>query len=90
AEGQRQIVEEGALLAAGIEDVEKAARNKEYIEKIKAKGVQVYFNSPAEKEQFKKVAQGPVLEYIQATVGKPLVDELLAEVERAKKAVYVP
>ena len=85
---QRKIVHDAAMLQASVNNSERARSTKANIDAIRAKGVEVYMTSPAEKEQFKAAAQAPVTEYIRAQVGNELVDALLADVKRAEKVVY--
>ena len=85
---QRRVVRDGAMLQASVNNSERARATQANIDAIKAKGVQVYMTSPAEKELFRAAAQGPVLEYIRAQVGNELVDALLADVQRAQKTIY--
>lgn len=85
---QQRILEEGARVFRAVAGTRKAALQAEYIDKIKAKGVAVYINSATEKEAFRKVTQTPVREFIEAQVGKELVQELLAAVADSTKAVY--
>ncbi len=85
---QRKIVHDAAMLQASVNNSERARSTRANIEAIKAKGVEVYITSPAEKEQFKALSQAPVIEYIRSVVGNELVDSMLADVKRARKVVY--
>lgn len=85
---QRKVVHDAAMLQASANNSERARATQSNIDAIKAKGVQVYMTSPAEKELFRAASQGPVLEYIRAQVGNDLVDAMLADVKRAEKVVY--
>ena len=85
---QRKVVRDAAMLQASVNNSERARSTQANIDQIKAKGVQVYMTSPAEKELFKAAAQAPVVEYIRSQVGNELVDAMLADVKRAQKVVY--
>ena len=85
---QRKVVRDAAMLQASVNNSERARSTQANIDQIKAKGVQVYMTSPAEKELFKAAAQAPVVEYIRGQVGNELVDAMLADVKRAQKVVY--
>jgi len=84
----KRIVAEAAVVHADISNAERARSTKADIEAIKKKGVQVYVTSPAEKEQFRAAAQGPVLEYITQQVGRELVEQLQQATKQAEAAVY--
>ncbi len=85
---QRKVVHDAAMLQASVNNSERAGSTQANIDAIKAKGVEVYMTSPAEKELFRKAAQGPVTEYIREKIGNELVDAMLADVTRAQKSVY--
>ena len=84
----KQIVLEGAMVYASLANALQARSQSEYIEKIKAKGLKVYINTPEEKEQFRKLSQDPVKQFIAQQVGNELVNGLMSAVEESKKAVY--
>jgi C4-dicarboxylate-binding protein DctP len=85
---QQKVVHDAAMLQASVNNSERARSKQANLDAIKAKGVQVYMTSPAEKEQFRAVAQAPVVEYIRAQVGNELVNAMLADVKRAESVVY--
>jgi TRAP-type transport system periplasmic protein len=85
---QRRMLIEAATVMGNLNNAGKAQRKAQDIEGIRKKGVQVHLTTVAEKEQFKQIAQGPVLQYIQQQVGKDLVDALLADEKRAEAMVY--
>lgn len=68
---------EAATLAARIENTQKLAGAKRYIDLIKEKGVEVHMTTMAEKAAFAEVSQEPVLEYLREQVGADMVQELL-------------
>lgn len=74
---EKAIVLEAAMLAARIENTQKLAGAKRYIDLIKAKGVEVHMTTMAEKAAFAEVSQEPVLEYLREQVGADMVQELL-------------
>lgn len=75
---QRQAVNDAAIELGKVVREQKAARKADYIEKIRAKGVEVHESTPEEKTTFKAVMQAPVLDYLAEKFGQPAVDELLA------------
>jgi C4-dicarboxylate-binding protein DctP len=83
----KAIVADGARLYRAWSDARKAALHNEYVEKIKAKGLEVHVLSPSEKEAFKEASQEPVKQYIVEQVGEELVNKLLAAVEDSKQLV---
>jgi len=85
---QRKVVHDAAMLQASVNNSERARSTQANIDAIKAKGVEVYMTSPAEKEMFRAAAQAPVVEYIRAQVGNELVDAMLGDVKRAQTVVY--
>jgi TRAP-type C4-dicarboxylate transport system substrate-binding protein len=85
---QRKVVHDAAMLQASVNNSERARATQANIDAIKAKGVQVYMTSPAEKELFRQVSQKPVTDYIRSVVGDQLVDSMLADVKRASKVIY--
>lgn len=87
-EAQQRLVAEGAQLMSVLINARKNELHAEYLDKIKAKGLKVHVTTPQEKEQFRKLSQEPVKEYIASQVGAPLVAELLAAVEDSSKVVY--
>jgi tripartite ATP-independent transporter DctP family solute receptor len=85
---ERKVVHDAAMLQASVNNSERARSTQANIDAIKAKGVEVYMTSPAEKEMFRAAAQAPVVEYIRAQVGNELVDAMLGDVKRAQTVVY--
>lgn len=75
---QRQAVNDAAIELGKVVREQKAARKADYIEMIRAKGVEVHESTPEEKAAFKAVMQAPVLDYLAEKFGQPAVDELLA------------
>ncbi|MBL8698504.1 MAG: TRAP transporter substrate-binding protein DctP [Alphaproteobacteria bacterium] len=84
----KAVVMEGARILASVSSTAKGALASEYLEKIKAKGVQIHFTTAAEKEAFRKATQEPVRKFIEQQVGEPLVKELMAAVDEARKTFY--
>lgn len=74
---EKAVVLEAAMLAARIENTQKLAGAKRYIDLIKEKGVEVHMTTMAEKAAFAEVSQEPVLEYLREQVGADMVQELL-------------
>jgi tripartite ATP-independent transporter DctP family solute receptor len=84
----KAVVLEAALLASRIENTQKLAGAKKYIDLIKDKGVEVHMTTMAEKEAFAEVSQEPVLEYLREQVGANLVADLLATAEEYEPSLY--
>jgi C4-dicarboxylate-binding protein DctP len=74
---EKAVVLEAAMLAARIENTQKLAGAKKYIDLIKAKGVEGHMTTMAEKAALAEVSQEPVLEYLREQVGPDLVQGLL-------------
>ena len=87
SDDHKAIVADGARLYRTWADARKAALHNEYVEKIRAKGVEVQVLSPSEKEAFKEVSQEPVKQYIVEQVGEELVERLIEAVEESTQLV---
>lgn len=85
---EKAIVLEAATLAARIENTQKLAGAKKYIDLIREKGVEIHMTTMAEKEAFAAVSQEPVLEYLREQVGAELVQELLDTAKSYEDALY--
>jgi C4-dicarboxylate-binding protein DctP len=85
---ERAVVLEAATLAARIENTQKLAGAKKYIDLIKDKGVEVHMTTMAEKAAFAEVSQEPVLEYLREQVGADLVQQLLDTANAYEPALY--
>ena len=79
---------EAALLASRVENTQKLAGAKKYIDLIKAKGVDVHMTTMAEKDAFAKVSQEPVLAYLREQVGPDLVQNLLDTAKSYEPSLY--
>ncbi len=55
------------------------------INKLLSKGVEVYTPTAAEREEFRKVAQKPVTDYLRKQFGDKLVDDFIAEAKKAER-----
>ncbi|GAB5377537.1 MAG: TRAP transporter substrate-binding protein [Acuticoccus sp.] len=87
--GQQQIVMEAGQLYATVANSFKVTSDREYVNRIRdEKGLDVHITTPAEKEAFRAISQGPVVEYVNEQLGKEFVDSVLAAVAEAEKAVY--
>lgn len=84
----KAVVLEAALLASRVENTQKLAGAKKYIDLIKDKGVEVHMTTMAEKEAFAEVSQEPVLEYLREQVGADLVEDLLATAKEYEPTLY--
>lgn len=88
SDDEKAIVLESATLAARVENTQKLAGAKKYIELIKEKGVEVHMTTMAEKAAFAEVSQEPVLEYLREQVGADLVQALLDTATTHEAALY--
>lgn len=87
--GQQQIIMEAGQLYASVANAFKVTSDREYVERIRdEKGLEVHITTPEEKEAFREISQGPVVEYVNEQLGKEFVDRVLAAVEEAENAVY--
>ena len=88
SDDERAVVLEAATLAARIENTQKLAGAKKYIDLIREKGVEVHMTTMAEKDAFAAVSQEPVLEYLREQVGAELVQSLLDTAKAQESALY--
>lgn len=88
SDDERAVVLEAATLAARIENTQKLAGAKKYIDLIREKGVEVHMTTMAEKDAFAAVSQEPVLEYLREQVGAELVQSLLDTAKAQEPALY--
>jgi TRAP-type C4-dicarboxylate transport system substrate-binding protein len=54
------------------------------IDKLLSKGVEVFTPTAAEREEFRKVTQKPVTDYLRKQFGDKLVDDFLAAAKKAE------
>lgn len=85
---EKAVVLEAATLAARVENTQKLAGAKKYIDLIKDKGVEVHMTTMAEKAAFAEVSQEPVLEYLREQVGADLVQALLDTAASYEAGLY--
>ncbi len=88
SEEHQNIVREGARVLAYVSATLKAGSHSEYLELIRAKGVEIHMTTAEEKETFRQASQGPVREYIESLVGSELVADFVAAVEESSNLVY--
>lgn len=87
--GQQQTIMEAGRLYASVANAFKVSSDREYVERIRdEKGLEVHITTAEEKEAFRELSQGPVVEYVNEQLGKEFVDRVLAAVEESEKAVY--
>lgn len=81
---QRKAVDQAAAMAQmasrGVTLITEAVGPDE----LRAKGVQIHYPSPAEREEFRKIAQPAALEIIRKRIDPKWVDGILKAVEDAK------
>ncbi|WP_157962035.1 TRAP transporter substrate-binding protein [Acuticoccus kandeliae] len=86
---QQQIIMEAGQLYASVANAIKVSADRAYVERIRdEKGLEVHITTPEEKEAFREVSQGAVVEYVNEQLGKEFVDRILAAVKDAETAVY--
>ena len=88
---QQKVVADAAKVMVMTHAGFSQLANREGLDKLKAKGMQVYKPTPEELAQFRKLAQPAGLEFIQGKIGKEWVDGALeaakvAEVKVGDKA----
>jgi C4-dicarboxylate-binding protein DctP len=87
--GQQQIIMEAGRLYASVANAFKVSADRGYVERIRdEKGLQVHITTAEEKEAFRALSQGPVVEYLNEQLGAEFVDQVLAAVADSEKAVY--
>ena len=59
------------------------------VDKLIAKGVEVYTPTSAEREAFRKVTQKPVTDYLRQQFGDKLVDDFMAAVQKAEAEAVI-
>ncbi len=85
----QRIVQDGALLMASVENIEKARGDWIYTEKIaKEKGVKVHVSTPEEKRLFKEAVYQPVRDYIAQQVGEDVLQRMETAVQTAEAKLY--
>jgi C4-dicarboxylate-binding protein DctP len=79
----RVMLIEGAQLERYVETGGRAYENNvTVLETLTKAGTEIYVPTLQEKEQFKKLAQPAVVEWVSSLVGKDFVDQVIGEVER--------
>jgi TRAP-type C4-dicarboxylate transport system substrate-binding protein len=84
---QQEILTSGAQLASMHNIVLREGQVGQTIEKIRAEGINVRILSPAEKQAFREVTQGPVLAYLKQTLGDDFMNGLLKAVAESEARV---
>ncbi len=81
------IVKNAALTSAvsenGIDNLDSSIG----LQFLKDKGMEVYSPTPAEKAQFRAVAQPAVIEYLEKQVGRPWIDKVLNAVKQTEASL---
>ncbi len=86
---EQQVIMEAGQLYASVANAFKVSSDRKYVERIRdEKGLTVHITTPEEKEAFRAIAQGPVVEYVNERLGKEFVDQILESVAQAEKQVY--
>ncbi len=82
---QRKAVEEGTQKAMAIHRKMTSDQDKNAKEILGKLGMEVTTLSPAEIDQFRKLAQPPVRAWAEKEIGKPYVDSLFKTIEATRK-----
>jgi len=81
------ILKNAALTSAvsenGIDNLDNAIG----LQFLKDKGMEVYSPTPAEKAQFRAIAQPAVIDYLEKQIGRPWIDKVLNAVKQAEGTV---
>jgi C4-dicarboxylate-binding protein DctP len=86
---EQQVIMEAGPLYAAVANAFKVTSDRRYVERIRTeKGLKVHITTPEEKEAFRKIAQPPVVQYVNEKLGKEFVDSVLAQVAESEKSVY--
>lgn len=86
---EQQVIMEAGRLYASVANAFKVTSDREYVERIRdEKGLKVHVTTPEEKEAFRALSQGPVVDYVNEQLGKEFVDSILAAVADAEAEVY--
>lgn len=88
SEPHQAILQEAAALSAMIDISLRSGQATAVLDDIRAAGTEVYVNTAEEREQFREVTQGPVLEFLRAELGDEMVDRMLEEVAAIEEEVY--
>jgi len=84
-ENLRVILLEGAQFERYVETGGRTYENNvSVLEKLREAGMHIYFPTAEEREQFKKLAQPAVVEWVSDRVGKDFVNQVIEEVENIK------
>ncbi len=81
------ILKNAALTSAVSENGIDNLDNSVGLQFLKDKGMEVYSPTPAEKAQFKAVAQPAVIEYLEKQIGRPWIDKALNAVKQVEAAL---
>jgi tripartite ATP-independent transporter DctP family solute receptor len=84
----QKIIMDGAKMHSAVANAQKSMDNLANIDKIKGAGMVVHVTTPSEKEQFRKVSQDAVKEYIAEQVGSDLVNRLMSAVDKTVAESY--
>ncbi len=85
-ENQNQIIRAG-LLAERAGQTASRLMDATGIEKLKETGMEVYIPTPEEREKFKQVTQGHMIEWLNAKFGESKINAFLKAIEDAENAL---
>jgi C4-dicarboxylate-binding protein DctP len=81
----KDVVQKAAQKSVEVNRSYSKSNNEEAVEYLKSKGIQIYFPTPEEKEQFRVLTQESGINWLRGEIGDEWVDKILAEVERVEK-----
>lgn len=85
---QQKILHEAAALHAASANSLKARADMEAVQKLRDEGMEIYVNTPTEKQLFREETQGAVVEFLAQQVGQETVDKVLAAAKAAEDKLY--
>lgn len=83
----RVVVQTGAQMAAATEYGERNYQARvSAVTALKEKGMEVYFPTPEEAQQFRDATRDPIQAYLKQELGEEIVEKVYAEIERIRAA----
>lgn len=84
---QQKILHEAAALHAATANSIKTRSDMAAVQKLRDAGMDIYVNSPTEKQKFREETQGAVVKFLAGQVGQDAVDKVLAAAKEAEEKV---
>lgn len=85
---QQKILHEAADVHAATANSIKTRSDMAAVQKLRDTGMEIYVNTPSEKQQFREKTQGAVVEFLAGEVGQEAVDKVLAAAKAAEDKLY--